>query len=150
MSTNPQPRTSYLVARLDRLIRARLVEALQPFDVTVPQYTLLSVLDTRPGLSNAQLARRSYVSAQAMHQLVNGLEDRGLISRRLSPDHGRAQPAELTAEGRALLTKCHAVVGEVERGLFGQLEPGELGILRRILRSTIDGANRPAGGVDAG
>ena len=74
VSMPDQPRTSYLVARLDRLIRARLVDALRPFEVTVPQYTLLSVLDIRPGLSNAQLARRSYISAQAMHQLVNGLE----------------------------------------------------------------------------
>ena len=149
VSMPDQPRTSYLVARLDRLIRARLVDALRPFEVTVPQYTLLSVLDIRPGLSNAQLARSSYISAQAMHQLVNGLEARGLISRRSSPDHGRAQPAELTATGRALLAKCDAAVVDVERGLFGQLAPDQEGTLRSIVEATIEGARRPTGeGVD--
>ena len=76
------PRTSYLVARLDRLVRSQLSDVLELFDLSVPQYTLLSVLEHRPGLSNAQLARRSYITAQAMHQVVNGLEERGLITRR--------------------------------------------------------------------
>ncbi|HET9259402.1 MAG TPA: MarR family transcriptional regulator [Acidimicrobiia bacterium] len=147
---NPQPRTSYLVARLDRLIRARLVDALKPLEVTVPQYTLLSVLDIRPGLSNAQLARRSYISAQAMHQVVNGLEARGLISRRSAPDHGRAQPVDLTAAGRALLAKCDKAVGKVEDDLFGELAPGDEGVLRRIVESAIDGARRPTRGAADG
>jgi DNA-binding MarR family transcriptional regulator len=144
-TSESQPKTSYLVARLDRLIRARLVDALKPIDVTVPQYTLLSVLAHRPGLSNAQLARRSYVSAQAMHPLVSGLEDRGLISRRSSPDRGRAQPTELTSAGRELLAKCDAAVAEVERDLFGQLGSDQEGILRRILEATIENSRQPTG-----
>lgn len=141
-NTNPQPRTSYLVARLDRLIRARLTESLKPYGVSVPQYTVLSVLAHRPGLSNAQLARRSYISAQAMHQLVNGLEARDLIARRPSADHGRVQPAELTPAGRSLLAKCDESVAEVERRLFDSLGPDDEGILRRILVETIDGSRR--------
>ncbi|HEU4319851.1 MAG TPA: MarR family transcriptional regulator [Acidimicrobiia bacterium] len=141
--SNPvQPRTSYLVARLDRLIRQRLSEALKPFDISVPQYTLMSVLDHRPGLSNAQLARRSYITAQAMHQVVNTLEQRDLISRSSSPDHGRVQMAELTDSGRDLLEKCDGVVGEVEADLFGPLGPDEESLLRRLLQDTIDQGSR--------
>jgi len=138
VSTSGQPRTSYLVARLDRLIRQRLSEALKPFDLTVPQYTLMSVLDHRPGLSNAQLARRSYITAQAMHQVVNSLEQRGLISRTSSPDHGRVQMAELTVAGRELLAKCDGAVAQVEADLFGPLGPDEESLLRRFLQDTID------------
>ena len=138
-TTSGQPRTSYLVARLDRLIRQRLSEALKPFDVSVPQYTLMSVLDHRPGLSNAQLARRSYISAQAMHQVVNALEQRALIARTSSPDHGRVQMAELTPAGRELLERCDAAVAGVEFDLFGSLGPDEEGTLRRLLQEAIDG-----------
>lgn len=142
VSTSGQPRTSYLVARLDRLIRQRLSEALKPFDVSVPQYTLMSVLDHRPGLSNAQLARRSYITAQAMHQVVNALEQRGLIRRSSSPDHGRVQMAELTGSGKDLLEKCDAAVALVEADLFGALGPDEESLLRRFLQDTIDQGSR--------
>lgn len=132
------PRTSYLVARLDRLVRSQLVEVLEPFDLTVPQYTLLSILEHRPGLSNAQLARRSYISAQAMHQVVNGLEERGLIARRVSPDHGRIQLTELTDEGVANLKACDEEVTRLEEQIFGGLgEKGE-DLLRDLIQSAIE------------
>ena len=131
------PRTSYLVARLDRLIRSRLTDILEPFELSVQQYTLLSVLVHRPGLSNAQLARRSYITAQAMHQVVNGLEGRGLIARRVSPDHGRIQLTQLTDDGRALLKACDEEVTGLEERIFGSL--GERGEdrLRVLLEASI-------------
>lgn len=132
------PRTSYLVARLDRLVRSQLSEVLEPFDLSVPQYTLLSVLEHRPGLSNAQLARRSYITAQAMHQVVNGLEERGLIARRVSPDHGRIQLTELTDQGLALLKSCDEEVTHLEERIFGELgEKGEER-LRTLIQAAID------------
>ena len=132
------PRTSYLVARLDRLVRSQLSEVLEPFELSVPQYTLLSVLEHRPGLSNAQLARRSYITAQAMHQVVHGLEERGLIARRVSPDHGRIQLTELTDEGLALLKSCDEEVTHLEGRIFGGLgEKGEER-LRRLIQAAID------------
>jgi DNA-binding MarR family transcriptional regulator len=131
------PRTSYLVARLDRLVRSQLTDVLEPFDLTVPQYTLLSVIEHRPGLSNAQLARRSYITAQAMHQVVNGLEDRGLIARRVSPDHGRIQLTELTDDGMALLKACDEEVTRLEERIFGRLgERGE-SRLRDLLQAAV-------------
>ncbi len=132
------PRTSYLVARLDRLIRSQLSDVLQPFGLSVPQYTLLSILERRPGLSNAQLARRSYITAQAMHQVVNALEERGLIVRRVSPDHGRIQLTELTDEGAALLKACDEEVTRLEERIFGRLgEKGEER-LRGLLQAAIE------------
>lgn len=132
------PRTSYLVARLDRLVRSQLSEVLELFDLTVPQYTLLSVLEHRPGLSNAQLARRSYITAQAMHQVVNGLEERGLIARRVSPDHGRIQLTELTDEGVTMLKACDEEVTQLEERIFGVLgEKGEE-CLRDLLEAAIN------------
>lgn len=132
-----EPRTSYLVARLDRLVRSQLAEALKPFDVSVPQYTVLSVLERRPGLSNAQLARRSYISAQAMHQVVNGLEERRLITREVSPDHGRIQMTRLTEDGHGVLDRCDKAVDVVEERIFGALGDGEEGHLRRLLIASI-------------
>jgi DNA-binding MarR family transcriptional regulator len=137
-SVGKGPRTSYLVARLDRLVRSQLSDVLEGFDLSVPQYTLLSVIEHRPGLSNAQLARRSYITAQAMHQVVNGLEERGLIARRVSPDHGRIQLTELTDDGVAMLKACDEEVTRLEERIFGTLgEKGE-DRLRDLLEAAIN------------
>jgi hypothetical protein len=52
------------------------------------------VLRARPGLSNAQLARRSLVAPQS---ILAKLERRGLVGREVDPGHGRilrATPTE--------------------------------------------------------
>lgn len=133
-----EPRTSYLVARLDRLLRSQLGEALKPFALSVPQYTVLSVLRNRPGLSNAQLARRSYITAQAMHQMVYGLEERGLIVREVSSDHGRVQETRLTERGNALLARCDREVDRVEAEIFGSLGDDDESRLRSLITAAID------------
>ena len=59
------PRVSYLVKWVERGIRMRLDTVLGDLGVSTPEYTALSVLARREGLSSAQLARRTLVSAQA-------------------------------------------------------------------------------------
>src|SRR3712207_1658525 len=75
-------RLTYLVKRLEMAERARMEEVLRPLGVTLQQYTALSILERREGLSSAQLARRHFVTPQAMHQLVASMEHDGLIERR--------------------------------------------------------------------
>ena len=56
-----------------------------------------------PGLTNADLARASFVSAQSMNTVLAGLGERGLVRRPKQAEGGWRLPAELTAEGCALV-----------------------------------------------
>jgi DNA-binding MarR family transcriptional regulator len=73
-----QPRVAYLIGRLDRVLRRQLDEALRPHGLTTPQYTTLSVLRAREGLSNAWLARRSLMAPQWVSEVLAALEARML------------------------------------------------------------------------
>ena len=64
------------------------------------RYSCLEVLAQRPGLSNAELARATFVTRQAMNGVLRGLQDRGLVSRAASASYGRALSTQLTATGR--------------------------------------------------
>lgn len=116
------PRTSYLIGRIDRIVRRELGRALGDIDLTVTQYTLMSVLAASPGLSNAQLARRSLVSAQGMNQVVAALDERGLVRRVSHPSNNRIRLVELTAAGRRLLSRCDAAVDRIESEMFGGMD----------------------------
>jgi len=75
-------RTSYLVKRLENAVREMLEVALADRDVTLAQYTLLSMFSDVDGMSSADAARRCGVSKQASNEIINVLEAKRLISRR--------------------------------------------------------------------
>jgi DNA-binding MarR family transcriptional regulator len=128
-----EPRLSYLIGRLDRVLRRRLSEAVEPHGLTLPAYTALSVLRTDDGLSNAQLARRSLVTPQSMSEALALLVERSYIRRRADPDHGRIIRTELTRAGSRALERCDRAVDEVEREMLVDLDPGDVAIIRGAL-----------------
>jgi DNA-binding MarR family transcriptional regulator len=114
---------SYVIARLDRAIRRGIEERLAPHGLSVSQYTALSVLRNRPGLSNAQLARRSFMTPQAMIELIAGLEDAKLIRRDVDRNHRRILRARLTARGNRLFERLDKEIGELEEQMLAGLSP---------------------------
>ena len=132
-----EPRVSYLVGRLDRVLRRRLAEALAPHGLSLPEYTTLSVLRARRGLSNAQLARRSLITPQAMNEVLTRLEKRRLVHRRADPDHARVRRAELTAAGTRLLRAADASVDVVERAMLGGVGAAQQARLRALIESAL-------------
>jgi DNA-binding MarR family transcriptional regulator len=116
-------RLSYVIARLDRAIRRGLEERLAPHGLSVSQYTTLSVLRNRPGLSNAQLARRSFMTPQAMNEVIASLEDAKLIRREVDRNHRRILRARLTARGKRLFERLDDEIGELEEQMLAGLSP---------------------------
>jgi MarR family len=98
-TTATTPSLSYLIGRLDRILRHAIDNAVRGHGLTVAQYTTLSVLGAGTPLSNAQLARRSLVTPQAMNEVLLALEGRALVRRNARPDNGRIlQVAALEAK----------------------------------------------------
>jgi DNA-binding MarR family transcriptional regulator len=134
---NDAPTLLYLVGRAERVVRRALNDVLAMHGVSLNQYTTLSVLERRGGLSNAQLARRSLVSPQSMNEVLLSLEERGFVRRRAHPSHGRILRAQVTAKGRKLLVACEAEVDAVEDRMTKGLSPQERRSLRRALLECI-------------
>ncbi|MEI5521979.1 MarR family transcriptional regulator [Streptomyces brasiliscabiei] len=112
------PLTIYLVKQLELAIRSYMDEALRPYGLTTLQYTALTVLQHRGGLSSAQLARRSFVRPQTMHEIVRSLEERELIERDHAPGNRRIMEARLTRGGEELLAACAPAVQQLEDRLL--------------------------------
>ena len=136
-----EPRISYIVARLERAVRAAVNERVRHHGLTTLQYTTLSVLGARgQPLSNAQLARRAYMTPQSMMEVIDALERKGLIRRDPHPSHRRVFPATMTAKGRpGLFTACDAAVEEMEEemlaGLSTQDRESLVAWLKRCVRA---------------
>ena len=125
----------YELKRVQHDLRLGMEGALRGLDVTPPQYAALSVLAEEHGLSNAALARRSFVTPQTMNQILVRLEAAGLVERRAHPEHGRVLQTYLTSEGEKLRERCAERVDAVEERMVSGLSEEErsklLGMLRR-------------------
>jgi len=148
--TSAPPLTTYLVKQVESAIRARLDAALRRYGVTTVQYTALTVLQHRGDLSSAQLARRSFVRPQTMHELVVGLERQGLIERHPSVDRRHVLLARLTAAGLAKLAECRADVDLIEREMVQDLSLAEVATLRSLLDRCHQTLARTLGGPATG
>ena len=128
----------YALKRAQHALRLRVDEALREVGFTTPQYAVLSVLEDSPGLSGAELARRSFVTPQTMNAIVGKLENAGFVARNPHPEHGRVLQAYLTKEGRELVSGAHEVVGGVEERMLANLDSDERTLLTGMLRDCVD------------
>ncbi len=139
---DPEPSLIYAVGRVNqgilRAMRARLAE----WGLSVQEYTALSVLGARPGLSNAQLARRALVTPQTMIETLAKLERRGLAERDVDPEHGRILRARLTADGRRVVAAAGPAVLEIQEQLLAGMPAGEREIMLRGMLTAMDRLSR--------
>ncbi|PZS36511.1 MAG: MarR family transcriptional regulator [Pseudonocardiales bacterium] len=113
----------YVLKQAATALRAAMDAVLRPLKLTVPQYACLEVLDQRPGLSSAELARATFVTRQSMNLVLRGLQQRGLLTRAAVAEHGKALPTELTDAGRAQLRAASVAVCAIERQMLAPLAP---------------------------
>ena len=121
----------YALKRTATALRTAMEGSLRSLGLSVPQYSCLEILDARPGLSNADLARGVFVTRQAMHQLLRGLQEADLIS---ADGRGRIQRYSLTPEGERVVEAASAAVAAVEEQMLSGLPPSK----RRRLQDDLE------------
>jgi DNA-binding MarR family transcriptional regulator len=131
--TKAPPSLLYMVKQVELVVRSHLDELVRPSGITALQYTALTVLERHDGLSAAQLARDSFVTAQSIADLVRSLETRGLVRRERNPNNRRELQILLTEEGRALLAQHEAPVRELEERMMRDLTAHQTEQFRQTL-----------------
>ncbi|MGW3867322.1 MarR family winged helix-turn-helix transcriptional regulator, partial [Streptomyces sp. NPDC005047] len=90
----------YMLKAASSALHSAMEAVLKPMGMTITHYSCLELLAQRPGLSNSELARGTFVTRQSMNVLLQALERQGLVVRAAQAPVGRALPTELTAAGR--------------------------------------------------
>src|SRR4051812_4809594 len=149
VDVSAEPRISYALARLHQLVFSSVSEVAARHGLTALQFTTLSVLNRHGApLSSSQLARRSFMTAQSMHEVIYRLEKDGLIERTPHPDHGRKLPASLTAKGRRVLAACEAAVADFETTMLRGFNKSDRVTFLNVVKSAVH--NLGGGFGDAG
>lgn len=132
-ATKAPPSLLYMVKQVELVVRSHLDELVRPSGITALQYTALTVLERHDGLSAAQLARDSFVTAQSIADLVRSLESRGLIRRERNPRNRRELLILLTDAARELLERHAGPVRELEERMVRDLTAHQTEQFRQAL-----------------
>jgi len=123
----------YLLYRVGAVLRPEVSAVLGPLDLTLPEFVCLRILSMYPGRSSAELSRHTNVTPQAMNTVLRGLEEIGAVERPTSVSSGRALPATLTGQGRALLKRAEAAVRIADARILGKLTGAQQREFKRML-----------------
>jgi DNA-binding MarR family transcriptional regulator len=127
----------YMLKEASSVLRASMEAVLRPLGMTVTHYACLELLAQRPGLSNSDLARGTFVTRQSMNVLLQSLERDGFVTRPAEARVGKSLPASLTPSGRRSLARATVAVRSVEQHMLSGLTDRDEADARRILSSII-------------
>src|SRR5699024_2305259 len=119
-------RQNHVIQREQQTLHSRMDKDLGAVGMTTPQYAALSILEEDQGLSNAELARRCFLTPQTMHKIVGGLEEKGLVKRKSDPSHGRKISTLLPSDGDEMLKDAHQIVTQIELEMTKNLTRKEI------------------------
>lgn len=123
----------YLLRQAYAVHKIRMENALKQTGLTLPQFSVMTMLLAYPGISGAELARLSFLTPQTMSVIVANLERDGMIVRRPHEEHGRIQVIELTLSGRDVLNKSKKAVQSAEAGLLAGMSSEDETVVRQWL-----------------
>ncbi|OBI96158.1 MarR family transcriptional regulator [Mycobacterium sp. 1465703.0] len=123
----------YLLYRVAAVLRPEVSAVLGPLGLTLPEFVCLRILSLYPGMSSAELSRHTNVTPQAMNTVLRKLEEVGAVARPSSVSSGRALPANLTGQGRALLKRAEGAVRGADARILSKLTETQQREFKRML-----------------
>lgn len=123
------------VMRAQQVVLAAVDGALKPLGLTFARYEGLMLLSfsRRGALPLGKMGKRLMIHPTSVTNIIDRLEQQGLVRRVPHPTDGRTTLAELTDEGRRLAEEATRAVNDTAFGL-GALNAQDLGHLTRIVR----------------
>ena len=121
------------VRMLWNLLSARMLAALDPFDLKTGAFSTLALIAANPGCSQTALARTLGMDKSAVVPIIDELEARGLARRVRAPDDRRRHALVATEAAQPLMDQMHAAVAKVGRPIREEMSAEEYRTLLSLL-----------------
>jgi DNA-binding MarR family transcriptional regulator len=129
-----------LVMRVARGLRQRGAAVTAPWDLAPHQARALRVVARHGQVRPGRIAAHLRVAPRSVTDVIDALEERGLVERAPDPADRRATVVTLTASGGRLVDAIEEARRTDARSLFSRLSERDQATLRRIL-TTLDAAD---------
>jgi DNA-binding MarR family transcriptional regulator len=125
----------YFIRRAQVWVFQDIIRSLKTLDISPAQYSVLLVIDTNPGLSQAELSRTLGIQRARMVRVLHRLDRRGLTRRLQSSDDGRTNALRLTPKGQETLRRAQFLAEQHEARLSDRLGADSYKTMRNVLQN---------------
>jgi DNA-binding MarR family transcriptional regulator len=119
---------------VSRQLRRVTRQALEPWDITPGQSRALNVLLEHGTMRPSELSEHLRIAPRSTTEVVDGLQERGLVQRRPDPGDRRATLIALTDRGAEVGRAIQAARDADAERFFSSLSEADRADLARILR----------------
>ena len=130
----PPRSVGFLISQLGFFSARGFAKELKPVGIEPREFLLLRFVAVTEGQSQHALGEMLGVPASRMVALVDHLEERGLVERRLDQEDRRIRALHLTKKGRQTLGRAIEVAIAYETRLCAPLAEGERDLLIDLLQ----------------
>ena len=138
------------VFHLARDLRTAVERELAPLDITSQQAALIMYTSLHRGIRPGRVAHPLGTDTAGMTRLVDRLEAKGLVQRRIGLKDRRMIAIQLTDAGRALVPQLRAAFERVNRRVVAGIDEQELGHFRTLMRRLRQNISAAAGEANGG
>ena len=133
----------HLIRRLHQISVSIFSERMKQsgVDLTPVQFAALSALEAHPDVDQATLAGLIAYDRVTIGGVVDRLESKGLVSRKVSPQDRRARILRLSEAGQKTLTEVRPVVRALQRDILSGLGDADTAAFMELLRKTTAAGN---------
>lgn len=139
----------YVLRRAQLVVFQDFFAAFAPFDIRPAQFSVLTVIERNPGLTQSQVAEVLGIKRTNFVGMLDALEARGLTERRQVARDKRSYALYLTAEGAALMRKLKPVLKAHEARMIEKVGEEGRDRLVALLHEIADGPREARNGVKA-
>jgi DNA-binding MarR family transcriptional regulator len=130
---------SSLARRLQQICSASMAQCLAEADLTPLEYAAFPFLRDEPGLDQIGLAARLSIDRTNVGLLINHLEERGFVERRIDGNDRRLRRLHLTSRGIRFHDCMRPVAIETQHQILGCLTADEketlIALLVRVIQA---------------
>lgn len=135
MDRNLRQLTGYLLRRATSASMPGVNRILQGYGLRRSTYSSLTVVIENPGLNQTQLADTLAIERPNVVQIIDQLEEAGLVQRQKSTEDRRAYALCPTSKGSAVQSRAFAALQRYDGKLAHGLGAGEIAELHRLLQA---------------
>jgi MarR family transcriptional regulator, lower aerobic nicotinate degradation pathway regulator len=128
----------YLFRRMQQIAVAIFVEECKPFDLTPVQFAALVAIHTHPGIDATRLSAVIAFDRSTLGNVIERLEAKGYIERKLGRGDKRVKLLYLTKSGAALLRDIMPSVDRAQARMLQPLKPADRKTLMALLTQLVD------------
>jgi MarR family transcriptional regulator, lower aerobic nicotinate degradation pathway regulator len=134
-------RFGFLIRRLHQIHIALFMQEVEDLDITTIQFTALSILYQLGEIDQSELAVHVGMDRANVSDVVRRLSERGYVTVRINPTHGRKRLLLITREGLSFLKIADRCASRAQERTVAALSQGDQKLFGALLRRLVQEQN---------